>query len=106
MLALRRAVTSRVAVGVFSQSPATQIPYVVAARPLSTAFHEKEKAEEAVYFKKEEKELLKKLSKKLGLPGKEIVDQEKVDVKAILAKHHVTASDQCVSEILEYFHSS
>jgi len=68
-------------------------------------FDDKEKAEEAVYFKKEEKELLKRLSKKLGLPAQAQVDTEAKDLKAIFQKHNASASDQCVKEIIEYFHT-
>lgn len=65
----------------------------------------KERAEEAFYFAKEEKALLKKLAKKMGKPEGPALDAEETAVKNILQKHGVSASKQCLDEIIDYFHT-
>eukprot|EP00307_Rebecca_sp_RCC1486_P014413 CAMPEP_0119411194 /NCGR_PEP_ID=MMETSP1335-20130426/4004_1 /TAXON_ID=259385 /ORGANISM="Chrysoculter rhomboideus, Strain RCC1486" /LENGTH=140 /DNA_ID=CAMNT_0007435803 /DNA_START=71 /DNA_END=494 /DNA_ORIENTATION=+ len=52
----------------------------------------KERAEETIFFAKEEKALLKKLAKKLGKPEGQALDEEETAVKQILSKHGIAAA--------------
>mmetsp|Transcript_1763 Transcript_1763/g.4965 ORF Transcript_1763/g.4965 Transcript_1763/m.4965 type:complete len:103 (+) Transcript_1763:65-373(+) len=82
---------------------------VLAARSrafsIDKTLSERERAAESVYFAKEEKELLKRLSKKLGMPSPEQVESEESAVTKILSKHGVSASKEAVNEIITYFHT-
>ncbi|KAG8459429.1 hypothetical protein KFE25_013065 [Diacronema lutheri] len=79
----------------------------VLARPLAidSQLSERERALEAVYFQKEEKELLKKIAKKMGMPSKETALSEEAELKKIFAKHAVDAKPALVQDLMTYFHT-
>ncbi|KAJ1636962.1 hypothetical protein T492DRAFT_834904 [Pavlovales sp. CCMP2436] len=72
---------------------------------IETTLSERERAAEAVYFKKEEKELIKKLAKKLGMPGEDAVEAEEAAIVKILAKHGVLPPTSLTCEIVAYFNT-
>ena len=82
--------------------PATR---VLSRRLAAGSMSERERAIEAVYFAKEEKQLLKKLAKKIGIPSKECLNIEEKAVNEILAKHKVTSTPTLVSDLINYFHT-
>jgi hypothetical protein len=79
----------------------------VASRALSIekTIGDRERAAESVFFAKEERDLLKKLAKKMGMPSKEMTATEESDIKKIFAKHSVEAKPALISEIQQYFHT-
>lgn len=78
---------------------------VLSRRLAGDSMSERERAIEAVYFAKEEKQLLKKLAKKIGIPSKECLNIEEKAVMGILAKHKVAPTPTLVSDLINHFHT-
>ena len=68
----------------------------------SDKFKDKETAEEAIFFSKNDKEALKNLMKKVKKSDKNQTQSETNDLKTILKKHNVNVSDKLVSDIMEW----
>lgn len=66
-------------------------------------FHEKEKAEEKYYIDRQERDVLKKLMKKVRETHVEnAVEQETIDLIAVLKKHKVEPNDEILKDLKEW----
>mmetsp|Transcript_12188 Transcript_12188/g.20808 ORF Transcript_12188/g.20808 Transcript_12188/m.20808 type:complete len:126 (-) Transcript_12188:291-668(-) len=75
----------------------------VGSGSMGRTWEDKEHAAEAVYFKKEERELLKKLAKKMhATPEQKAIDSK--ELSKLFAKHHVQPTPGLIHDIVELIH--
>ncbi|KAA8491217.1 hypothetical protein FVE85_9512 [Porphyridium purpureum] len=73
----------------------------IASGGLGRSWEDKEHAQEAVYFQKEERELLKKMAKKMGAtPEQKAADAKQI--KEICEKHGVPVSSAFVDDLIHF----
>mmetsp|Transcript_5029 Transcript_5029/g.13546 ORF Transcript_5029/g.13546 Transcript_5029/m.13546 type:complete len:114 (-) Transcript_5029:193-534(-) len=77
----------------------------IAAGGMGRKWEDKEHGQEAVYFDKEDRELLRKLAKKANKPNEAQLKQDMTQLDAILSKHNASLPDACKTEILQFKHA-
>lgn len=82
-------------------------PRAASTRRLSidTQLSERERAAEAVYFQKEEKELLKKIAQKVNTPSASGRAAEEAQLKSIFEKHGVSPPPALMDDVMAHFRS-
>uniref|UniRef100_A0A7S0ZJZ1 Uncharacterized protein n=1 Tax=Timspurckia oligopyrenoides TaxID=708627 RepID=A0A7S0ZJZ1_9RHOD len=90
--------------GVVTGAPVRFMSENIADGGMGRTMRDREHASEAVYFNKEDKELLKKLSKKLHAPTPQEMVAEASAIESILSKHGIKASKECIDELLAFKH--